>query len=64
MNADTVQQESSIIERLLVSPEAAKALLSICFSGSDEQKMRELMDKNNSGTISRPGQGPVAAQFR
>lgn len=47
----TVQQESSIFERLLVSPDSAQAVLSIHFCPADEQKMQELMEKNNRGTI-------------
>ena len=51
MNAVMVQQEASIFERLLVSPDSAKAVLSIRFYSNDEQRMRELMEKNNRGAI-------------
>jgi hypothetical protein len=51
MNPITIQQESSIFDRLIVSPDSAQAVLSIHFSPADEQKMRELMEKNNLGTI-------------
>ena len=61
MNAVTVQQESSILERLVVSPDSAKAVLSMHFSPADEQKMRELMEKNNQGTISPDEQAEMEA---
>ncbi len=51
MNAITVQHEASIVDRLLVAPESAQALLSVRFSPKDEERMRELMEKNNRGTI-------------
>ena len=43
--------ESSILERLVVSPEYAKAVLSIKFAPEDEERMRSLMERNNRGTI-------------
>jgi hypothetical protein len=61
MNALTVQQESSIFERLLVSPDSAQALLSIRFSPADQQKMQELMEKNNQGTITPEVQAEMEA---
>lgn len=61
MNADTIQQEASIFERLLVSPDSAQAVLSIHFSPADEQKMRELMEKNNQGTITADEQAEMEA---
>jgi len=61
MNAVTVQHESSILERLLVCPESAKAVLSIHFSPADETKMRELMEKNNQGTITSEEQAEMEA---
>jgi hypothetical protein len=61
MNAITVQQESSIFERLLVSPDAAQAVLSIHFSALDEKRMRELMEKNNQGTITPEEQAEMEA---
>lgn len=61
MNAITVQHEVSILERLLVSTDSAKALLSIHFSPSDENLMRELMEKNNQGTISPEEQSKLEA---
>lgn len=48
----TVEHEAAIFERLVVAPEAAQALLSIGFCPQDEQRMRELMDKNNQGVLS------------
>jgi hypothetical protein len=32
-------------------PESAKAVLSINFTPEDEERMRELMERNNRGTI-------------
>jgi hypothetical protein len=61
MNAVTVQQESSILERLLVSPDSARAVLAMHFSPADEQKMRELMEKNNQGTITPDEQAEMEA---
>jgi hypothetical protein len=34
-----------------ISPEAARYLLSIDFSGADRSRMQELMDKSNEGTL-------------
>jgi hypothetical protein len=61
MNAITVEQEISILERLLVSADAAQALLSIHFSAADEKLMQELMEKNNQGTISAEEQSDMEA---
>jgi hypothetical protein len=61
MNPVTVQQESSIFERLLLSPESARAILSIHFSATDEQKMRELIEKNNQGTLAPAEQAEMEA---
>ncbi len=61
MNAATVQHEISIFERLLVSPGAAQAVLGIHFSPDDENRMRELMEKNNQGTISPEEQAQMEA---
>lgn len=47
MNTITVEHESSILERLVIDPDSAQALLSMRFSAADELRMRELMDKNN-----------------
>ncbi len=58
---NVVQQESSIFERLLMSPESAQGILSIHFSAADEQKMRELMEKNNQGTIAPEEQAEMEA---
>jgi len=56
-----VQYETSIFERLLVAPGAAEAVLSIRFSPDDEARMRELMDKNNRGTITAEEQAQMEA---
>jgi len=61
MNAVTVQQEVSILERLLVSPDSAQAVLSIRFAPKDETRMRELMEMNNQGTISPDEQAEMEA---
>jgi hypothetical protein len=45
------ERESSIIERLHLSPESARAILSLRFPPEDEERMRDLMDKSNKGTI-------------
>ena len=44
-----------------MSPESARAVLSIHFSSSDEQRMRELMDKNNTGAITPAEQAEMEA---
>jgi hypothetical protein len=51
MNRETLHAESSILDRLVLPPEAARAVLAIKFTSEDEQRMRELMDRNNQGTI-------------
>jgi len=61
MNTATIEHESSIFERLVVSPESAKAVLAIHFSPADEDRMRELMEKNNQGTISSAEESEMEA---
>jgi len=61
MNAITVQHEASIFERLLVAPESAEAVLAIRFPPRDEERMRELLEKNNQGTISADEQAEMEA---
>ena len=46
-----VERESTIFRRLVVTPESAQAILGLKFSREDEDRMRELMDKNNKGAI-------------
>lgn len=48
----TAVHESAIIERLVLSPEKAEAIVSLAFSPEDERRMRELMEKNNQGVLS------------
>ncbi|HUY90069.1 MAG TPA: hypothetical protein VMV10_15135 [Pirellulales bacterium] len=57
----TVQHEASIFERLLIAPESAEALLSVCFSPQDEDRMRELMEKDNQGTLNADEQAEMEA---
>jgi hypothetical protein len=45
--------ESAIIERIVLSPEKADAIVSLAFSPDDEARMRELMDRNNQGTLTQ-----------
>lgn len=47
MNTATIEHESSILERIVINPDAAQAVLSMRFSAADELRMHELMDKNN-----------------
>ena len=61
MNATTVEHESSILERLVIDPHSAQAVLSMRFSPADEKRMRELMDKNNREAISPDEQAEMAA---
>jgi hypothetical protein len=44
--------EPAIVERLVVSPHAAEAVLSMEFTQADKERMHELAEKNNQGTIS------------
>jgi len=54
MSTDTypISHESAIIERLMVTPESAQAVLSIQFSNEDHRRMHELRERNNEGVIS------------
>lgn len=52
MNVTTAEHESCILERLLVNADSAQAILSIRFAPEDEERMRELMDKNNRQLLS------------
>ena len=61
MSVVTVQHEASIMERLVIDPESAKAVLSMRFAPADEERMRNLMDKNNQGIISAEEQAEMEA---
>jgi hypothetical protein len=43
--------ESAIIERMVLSPEKAEAIISLAFAPVDQDRMRELMERNNQGTL-------------
>jgi hypothetical protein len=43
----TAIHESAIIERLIIPPEKAEAIVSLTFSAEDQERMRELMELNN-----------------
>jgi hypothetical protein len=43
--------EPAIVERLLASPSSAEAVLSMEFTEADQERMRELAEKNNQGTL-------------
>lgn len=45
------ERESTILKRLVVTPESAQAILRLKFGEEDEDRMRDLMDKNNRGSI-------------
>ena len=64
MSSATVDYETSIFERLVVSPESAEAILSIRFTPDDEERMRELMDRNNKGSISEEEMEEMEAYSR
>jgi hypothetical protein len=55
----TAVPESAIIERLTFSPEKAEAIASLAFSSQDEQRMRELMDRNNQGLLTEAEQAEM-----
>jgi hypothetical protein len=37
--------------QLVLSPEKAEAIVSLSFSREDQDRMRELMDRNNQGSL-------------
>jgi hypothetical protein len=39
------------MERLILSPEKAEAIVSLAFSREDQERMRELMNRNNEGLL-------------
>ena len=39
------------MERLILSPEKAEAIVSLAVSPEDQERMRELMERNNQGTL-------------
>jgi hypothetical protein len=43
--------ESAIMERLVLSPEQANAIMSLAFAREDQERIRELMDRNNHGLL-------------
>lgn len=43
--------EPAIVERLVVSPNAAEAILSMEFTEADRERMRQLAAENNKGTL-------------
>ena len=50
----TAVHESAIIERLVLTPEKAEAIVSLAFSPEDEDRMRELMERNDQGALTEP----------
>ena len=42
-----------------LNPEAARSLLDLCFTDDAQDRMRELMDKNNKGTITEAEQSEM-----
>lgn len=61
MTTSTAEHESSIFERLVVSPQSAAGILDLKFTPQDEDRMRELMDKNNKGTLTPEEQTELEA---
>jgi hypothetical protein len=57
--APTAVHESSIIERLIFTPDKAEAILSLAFAREDHERMRDLMDRNNKGTFSAEEHGEM-----
>jgi hypothetical protein len=55
----TAVHESSIIERLIFTPDKAEAILSLAFAREDHERMRDLMDRNNQGTLSAEEQAEM-----
>lgn len=49
--AQTAIHESAIMERLVLSPEKAEAIASLSFAHEDQERMRQLMDRNNQGLL-------------
>jgi hypothetical protein len=47
----TAIHESAIMERLVLSPVKAEAIVSLAFSPEDQERMRELMEHNNQGPL-------------
>ena len=55
----TAIHESAIMERLILSPEKAEAIVSLAFSAEDQERMRELMERNNQGTLTDSERGEI-----
>jgi hypothetical protein len=64
MSSAVVDHETSILEGLIVSPESAQALLAIRFASQDEERMRQLIERNNRGTISDTEKDEMEAYSR
>ena len=69
-NADTTISEADILGKIIapdqpgLSPEAARSILDLRFNEDAEHRMRDLMDKNNKGTISEPERGEMEKYLR
>lgn len=61
MSVVTAQHEVSILERLVIDPDCAQALISMRFAPADEERMRELMDRNNQGILTAEEQAEMEA---
>lgn len=48
--------EPAIVGRLVVSPDAAEAIVSMEFTEADRERMRQLADKNNRGALTEDEQ--------
>lgn len=51
--------ESAIIERLVLSPDKAEAIASLAFAPEDQDRMRDLMDRNNQGVLTESEQSEM-----
>jgi hypothetical protein len=52
MDATCIDHEAALFERLLVTPEAAQAILSIQFSPADKRRAADLCERNTRGLLS------------
>jgi hypothetical protein len=64
MSVTFAEHESAIMERLVISRESAKAILSLRFGAQDERRMQDLVDRNNKGALTADEQEEMESYRR
>lgn len=64
MSTTVAEHETAILERLMISPDSAEAILALRFSPEDEGRMEDLVDANNKGQLTTDEQDEMESYRR